>query len=131
MKVLQLCLRVPFPPRDGATIAMYNLSDSLIKAGAVVKALSFNTKKSLKPNFELKSEIVNQNTSEVTPKIQRNEPADVIKIQPPQIKQQFSFTASKKYEVSKNKEVQFEDDYKKENNSDIIEFSPNTFSIVK
>jgi polysaccharide biosynthesis protein PslH len=51
MKVLQLCLRVPFPPRDGATIAMFNLSDSLIKVGAIVKALSFNTKKSfINPN---------------------------------------------------------------------------------
>lgn len=45
MKILQLCLRVPFPPNDGATIAMYNLAQSLISAGANVKALSFNTKK--------------------------------------------------------------------------------------
>ncbi|MBK7854485.1 MAG: hypothetical protein IPJ79_05860 [Bacteroidetes bacterium] len=53
MKILQLCLRVPYPPRDGATIAMYNLSESLITAGASVKALAFNTKKSFVPEKKL------------------------------------------------------------------------------
>lgn len=45
MKILQLCLRVPLPPYDGATIAMYNLAESLTLSGAEVKMLSFNTKK--------------------------------------------------------------------------------------
>lgn len=45
MKILQLCLRVPIPPHDGATIAIYNLATSLNEAGADVKMLSFNTKK--------------------------------------------------------------------------------------
>lgn len=45
MKILQLCLRVPLPPYDGATIAMYNLAESLTASGAAVKMLSFNTKK--------------------------------------------------------------------------------------
>lgn len=45
MKILQLCLRVPLPPYDGATIAMYNLAESLTLNGAEVKMLSFNTKK--------------------------------------------------------------------------------------
>ena len=45
MKILQLCLRVPLPPYDGATIAMYNLAESLTASGAEVKMLSFNTKK--------------------------------------------------------------------------------------
>ncbi len=45
MKILQLCLRVPLPPHDGATIAIYNLAESLTNAGASVKMLSFNTKK--------------------------------------------------------------------------------------
>ncbi len=45
MKVLQLCLRVPFPPQDGATIAMSNLANSLCDAGADVTMLAFNTKK--------------------------------------------------------------------------------------
>ncbi len=33
------------PPYDGATIAMYNLAESLTMSGAEVKMLSFNTKK--------------------------------------------------------------------------------------
>jgi glycosyltransferase involved in cell wall biosynthesis len=38
-------LRIPFPPYDGATIAMFNLAESLSAAGATVTMLSFNTKK--------------------------------------------------------------------------------------
>lgn len=53
MRILQLCLRVPYPPRDGATIAMYNLSESLIAAGASVKTLAFNTKKSFIADEEI------------------------------------------------------------------------------
>ncbi|MBK9048179.1 MAG: glycosyltransferase [Bacteroidetes bacterium] len=45
MKILQLCLRIPFPPADGGTIAMYNMARSLDKAGASVTMLSFNTRK--------------------------------------------------------------------------------------
>ncbi|MEY3343876.1 MAG: hypothetical protein RL090_1560, partial [Bacteroidota bacterium] len=45
MKILQLCLRVPFPPRDGGAIAMHNLSDALTSRGHEVKILAFNTKK--------------------------------------------------------------------------------------
>ncbi len=45
MRILQLCTRVPFPPNDGGTIAMYNIAVSLTNAGCVVDVLSFNTKK--------------------------------------------------------------------------------------
>ncbi|HMT28701.1 MAG TPA: glycosyltransferase family 4 protein [Bacteroidia bacterium] len=45
MKILLLCLRFPYPPSDGGTIAMYNMAYALHKAGAQVKILSFNTKK--------------------------------------------------------------------------------------
>ncbi|CAN5498322.1 glycosyltransferase family 4 protein [soil metagenome] len=43
MKVLQLCIRVPFPPQDGGSIAMYNMERSLFENGASVKVLAFNT----------------------------------------------------------------------------------------
>ncbi|MDQ3049511.1 MAG: glycosyltransferase family 4 protein [Bacteroidota bacterium] len=45
MRILQLCLRAPYPPADGGTIAMYNMAKSLKKAEASVKILAFNTKK--------------------------------------------------------------------------------------
>ncbi len=45
MKILQLCLRVPFPPRDGGAIAMHNLSEALTSNNHEVKILAFNTKK--------------------------------------------------------------------------------------
>ncbi len=45
MKILLVCLRLPFPPSDGGTIAMFNMANALVKAGAEVKIVSFNTKK--------------------------------------------------------------------------------------
>ncbi|MBL0342119.1 MAG: glycosyltransferase [Bacteroidetes bacterium] len=45
MKILLVCLRFPFPPSDGGTIAMFNMANSLKKAGAEVKIIAFNTKK--------------------------------------------------------------------------------------
>ena len=45
MKILQLCPRIPFPPVDGGTIGMYNLSSSMLQAGVELKVLAMNTKK--------------------------------------------------------------------------------------
>lgn len=47
MRILQLCIRVPFPPVDGGSIAMYHLQKSLHENGAALKVLSFNTIKQL------------------------------------------------------------------------------------
>ncbi|MFN0189406.1 MAG: glycosyltransferase family 4 protein [Bacteroidia bacterium] len=47
MKILQLCIRVPFPPVDGGSIAMYHLQKSLYENGVQLKVLSFNTIKQL------------------------------------------------------------------------------------
>src|SRR5690242_12078742 len=43
MKILQLCIRVPYPPADGGSIAMHSLGQSLIQQGADVKLLAMNT----------------------------------------------------------------------------------------
>ena len=43
MKVLQLCLKVPFPPNDGGRIAMYNMQKSWWSNDVEVKVLTFNT----------------------------------------------------------------------------------------
>lgn len=45
MKILQLCNKVPFPPKDGGCIAMNNLTQGLIDQGCEVKVLAINTKK--------------------------------------------------------------------------------------
>lgn len=47
MRILQLCIRVPYPPVDGGSIAMYHLQQSLHQNGAKLKVLSFNTIKQL------------------------------------------------------------------------------------
>jgi len=43
VRVLQLCTRIPFPPIDGGSIAMYNSEIALLSNGAELKVLAFNT----------------------------------------------------------------------------------------
>ncbi len=45
MKVLQICNKPPFPPNDGGTIAMNNVTKGLFAAGANVKVLALATPK--------------------------------------------------------------------------------------
>ena len=45
MKILQLCLRVPFPARDGGTMAMESLSDGLLANKVELDIFSLNTSK--------------------------------------------------------------------------------------
>ena len=45
MKILQLCHRVPVPPSDGGTLAMYNLTKGFIANGIDVQILALNTLK--------------------------------------------------------------------------------------
>lgn len=45
MKILQICNKVPFPPKDGGCIAMNNLTQGLLKEGHQVKVLAINTPK--------------------------------------------------------------------------------------
>src|SRR5215467_11561534 len=63
MKILQLCIRVPYPPADGGTIAMHSLGQSLIRQGAEVKILAMNTSRhyvkpdSLPDSYKTKTKI--------------------------------------------------------------------------
>jgi polysaccharide biosynthesis protein PslH len=43
MNILQICNKVPFPPKDGGCIAMNNLTKGLLNAGHNVKILAINT----------------------------------------------------------------------------------------
>jgi len=45
MRILQLCNKVPYPPKDGGCIAMNNLTQGLLKEGHAVKVLAINTPK--------------------------------------------------------------------------------------
>jgi polysaccharide biosynthesis protein PslH len=45
MKILQICNKVPFPPKDGGCIAMNNLTQGLLNEGHQVKVLAINTPK--------------------------------------------------------------------------------------
>ena len=63
MKILQLCIRVPYPPADGGTIAMHSLGQSLVKQGAELKILAMNTSRhyvtlnSLPADYKTKTQI--------------------------------------------------------------------------
>jgi glycosyltransferase involved in cell wall biosynthesis len=45
MKILQVCNKIPFPPKDGGALAMHELSESLQRLGHEVKVLAMNTHK--------------------------------------------------------------------------------------
>lgn len=45
MNILQICNKVPFPPKDGGCMAMNNLTQGLLNEGHKVKILAINTKK--------------------------------------------------------------------------------------
>lgn len=45
MKILQICKKTPYPPRDGETKAIHALSSGLIHEGCDLTVLSFNTSK--------------------------------------------------------------------------------------
>ncbi len=45
MKILQVCSKIPFPPKDGGSIAMDILTHGLINAGNKVDVLAINTPK--------------------------------------------------------------------------------------
>lgn len=45
MKILQICSKVPFPPKDGGSIAMNMITHGLIAAGNDVQVLAVNTPK--------------------------------------------------------------------------------------
>ena len=45
MKILQICPKPPYPPSDGGTIAMNNVTQGLLKADVDVKVLALETPK--------------------------------------------------------------------------------------
>lgn len=51
MKILQICHKVPFPPKDGGCIAMNLITEGLINAGHQLKVISFNQKKNFSANL--------------------------------------------------------------------------------
>ena len=45
MEILQICHKPPYPPSDGGTIAMNNITQGLINAGHTVKVMALETPK--------------------------------------------------------------------------------------
>jgi len=45
MKILQICNKIPYPPQDGGSLAMHQLSDSLSLLGHEVRILAMDTHK--------------------------------------------------------------------------------------
>jgi len=61
MKILQICLRVPFPTRDGGSMAMASLAEGLHLAGAHLRMLAFNTSKHFVEEERIQEEVVKYN----------------------------------------------------------------------
>lgn len=67
MNILQLCIRVPFLPNDGATIAMNNAAKALMAGGVSLKTLSFNTNKNFISPERIHPEIRQATSLETVP----------------------------------------------------------------
>ena len=48
MRILQICNKVPYPPDDGSSIAIYNISKGFIENDVALTLLSLNTRKHYK-----------------------------------------------------------------------------------
>jgi len=57
MKILSLSNKMPYPPKDGGTIGIYNVVDSLANAGNSVHVLAINTPKHFVSDDEIPSEV--------------------------------------------------------------------------
>lgn len=53
IKILQLCNKAPFPPNDGSSIAIYNMSKGLISQGVELHLHTLNTVKHHKPENQI------------------------------------------------------------------------------
>jgi polysaccharide biosynthesis protein PslH len=53
VKLLLLSNKAPYPPNDGSSIAIYNMAQGLVDAGAEVYLLTINTLKHFKPDDEV------------------------------------------------------------------------------
>lgn len=60
MKILQICSKIPFPPKDGGSIAMDILTHGLIECGNEVKVLAINTPKHFINEADINSEYKNK-----------------------------------------------------------------------
>ncbi len=58
MKVLLICNKAPFPTKDGAAIAIFNMATGLIKNGVEVHLLAINTKKHFSSDSDIPKEFV-------------------------------------------------------------------------
>lgn len=64
MKILQLCHKVPFPPKDGGCIAMNNLTQGLTVQGHTVKVLAINTPKHFTDIYKLPADYLSKTNIE-------------------------------------------------------------------
>ena len=57
MKILQICNKVPFPPKDGGSIATWALATGLVNEDAIIHILALNTSKHAAASVELPEDI--------------------------------------------------------------------------
>lgn len=58
MKILLISNKAPYPPKDGASIAVYNMAKGLVDNTAEVHMLPINTKKQFRPDNEIPEEFL-------------------------------------------------------------------------
>ncbi len=67
MQILQLFNKVPYPPKDGGSIAVYNFSEGFAKAGHQIDLLCINTKKHFANISKIKDKLPENISIEAVP----------------------------------------------------------------
>lgn len=57
MNILQIFNKIPYPPKDGGSVAVFNFSEGFAKAGYHVDLLCLNTKKHFVNISEIKNKL--------------------------------------------------------------------------
>ena len=60
MRILQLCNKAPYPPNDGSSIAIYNMSLGLTSQHIDLHLFTLNTKKHFKAESEIPIDFKNK-----------------------------------------------------------------------
>ncbi|MCD6598494.1 MAG: glycosyltransferase [Bacteroidales bacterium] len=67
MNILQLCNKVPYPPKDGGSLATWSLTSGMMQHGVKLKVISMQTSKHSQTNEELPPEIANNISYDIIP----------------------------------------------------------------
>ncbi|MGZ3920120.1 MAG: glycosyltransferase family 4 protein [Bacteroidia bacterium] len=111
LKILQISNKAPFPPNDGSSIAVYNMTKGFIENGVELHLLAINTVKHFKPDKDVPAEFKRDSHYQTVP---RNTNTSLIGAflnlfsSRPYFESRFSFKEMEKAIIEKLKNTRFD-----------------------